>query len=172
MSEVSFRILVEPALRLRPEPLPPSAQRSLREALERRLGLLWTQPVQMLLEVHGLAPVAVSVSSTLSSAACTWVRNVRLEGGKVVGGDVDAVSLVLAGTDATADERVVAAVQGFRGSHGDPLPVPIDWLARVRAHEKPLLAHWCRTKEAATDPLLSAGAELVARLLLEREAIV
>lgn len=150
-----------------PQPLAETLRRELRQRLENRLGLIWTQPVQMLLEVPGYFPLAVSVSAMRSAAACTWFRDVRLESGKVVGGDLDAVSLVLAGQDAAADEQVVSAAQWFRSHQGDLLTIPPEWLQRTRDHEKPLLAHWSRTADTAADPLLWAAAESIAELLLE-----
>ena len=136
--------------------------------MERRLRLIWTQPVQMLLEVRDRAPVAVSISAVRSvAAAATWFRNVRLGGGKVVGGDLDALTLVLSGRDAAADEQAVLAAQGFSDEQGKLLPFPAGWLQRVRDHDKPLLAHWYRTSAAAADPVLSAGAEALGHILLD-----
>jgi hypothetical protein len=165
-----FRTLRHPPLGPPPEPLAEASRQELLVRLEKRLGLVWTQPVQMLVDVRGFNPIAVSVSAAKGgSAACTWFRNVKLEGGKVVAGDLDAVSLVLCGNDAIADQQTVAATEAFRDEAGRPLPLPPDWLDRVREQEKPLLAHWCRTTEAAGDTLLWAAAQTIAELFFEPE---
>lgn len=131
-----------------------------------------TNPVQMLVEPKGTEPMAVSLSIVWpgGAAAATWFRHVVLRSGKVVGGSLDAVSLLLGG--GPEDEYALEAAHAFRDARGKPLPFDARSYQHVAGARKPLLANFCAVGDVARDPVFLAASELLAKGFFElRERI-
>ena len=169
MGSVRICVFMPESTRLPDERLPQPARRDLQAALLRYLILGRTrpyrQPVQMLLEIPGHAPLGASVS--LGGVATASVRRTKVSGGKVLGGDLDALGLYLGGLDPAVDELAVTAAERWMDAAGNPLPFPTEWYDQVRAEPRPVLAHLCRTSDAAQDVALLTAAETLGECLSE-----
>jgi hypothetical protein len=144
-----------------------SARNALLISLREKLLSTTANPVQILLEPQGMEPLAVSLSmlSRGGAAVGTWFRNISIRNSKVVGGSMDAVSLLLSGE--FLDSYVIEAAKAWRDAEGNPLPFTAEWYEKINSAPKPLLANLCVVQDVAIDPVFAAASELLAQSFFE-----
>jgi len=150
-----------------PAPLPKITRELILISFRQKLITTAANPVQMLVEPKAAEPLAVSLSmvSPGGAAVATWFRHVVVRSGKVVGGSLDAVSLLLGGRP--EDKYALEAARTFQDARGKPLPFDPEWYRQVECAPKPLLANLCAVESAACDPVFLAASELLAQAFFE-----
>ena len=128
--------------------VPKQTARQLIELFTNSLAQRMHGPVQMLVEAPDTPACVVNVFRFYGKAAVAHVLRAPPVG------DVPALAgiyVLLPGADKDADEAAIASLESSRDKAGNPLPLPPDVFATLRAEVRPLFAMIFFTDETLKD---------------------
>ena len=144
--------------------LPRETAVELARMFEENLSKRKTGPVQMLVDVPDVPASVVNVFRYYGKSAVAHVLRAAPAGNTPA---LVGVYVLLPGLDKDADEAAVAALESSRDKTGQPLPLPPQVYASLRADVRPLLAMLFFEAEAVKDVSLRLLAVTLAEAFFE-----
>ena len=126
-------------------------------------------PLQMYLEFSGFLGLTSSIYKFEDTAAvAVWRRKCSIVEKEPVGGEAEAISLLLTGVDRSADDDAIRWVEQFRDVEGKPLPFKSKVYAGIRQDPRPYLVTLYWQENHFKDPSIRYSAESLAQAFFDQ----